>query len=149
MWRLILYCGGSLLGTVGIIAAADGSGNGGSVSMDQALQVADKAGVILILVLVLVGGLKGWWVFGSEHRTVKAELMDARAEIKDFNAKQLELIRTISPLLSDATRALGEVKEGMEATIKRRPSDTDEVLRRLERVIRDIDDRRGRTDDGR
>lgn len=130
------------------------SDTGGStaLSLSDIFTVADRAGTVVILLLVIVGGLRGWWVFGSsynelksvmtgEAEELKAELRDARTEIRAFNDKQLELIRQMAPLLSDATRALGEVQTGMEAAIKRRPYETDSVLRRLEAVVRDIEER--------
>lgn len=109
--------------------------------MSDLLDLVDKGGVIVILLIALVGGLKGWWTFGPEHKRATEDLRACRADVKEFQEKQLELIRQMAPLLSDATRALGEVQEGMEAAIRRRPTEADRVLRRLEAVVREIDER--------
>lgn len=141
LWRLGIIFGGSMATGFGIMAAS------GSSSMEQLLQIADKAGVILILLLILVGGYRGWWVFGRGYREMESDLRAARSEITDLHSKQLELVKDMAPLLSDATRALREVQTGMEASIRRRPAEVDHLLRRLESVVHDIDDRRGRDDD--
>lgn len=34
---------------------------------EQTVKYVDKLGVVLILILVIVGGFKKWWVFGYQH----------------------------------------------------------------------------------
>lgn len=38
------------------------------MTIGDLLQLADKAGTIVILLLVLLGAVKGWWITGREHQ---------------------------------------------------------------------------------
>lgn len=42
----------------------------------EILQYVDKGGTIAVLVLILIAGYKGGWVFGRQYRDCKDELVE-------------------------------------------------------------------------
>jgi hypothetical protein len=53
--------------------------------MGELFEVADKAGAILILLIILLGAVKGWWVTGWQYR---------EAQNRENEWKQLALTGT-------------------------------------------------------
>lgn len=73
------------------------------------------------------------------------ELAMARAEIKEGHEKTLSVVERAIPILAEASRTLAEVKAGMEATIKRVPSeDIARAVHQLEDLVEDLARGRGR-----
>ena len=42
--------------------------------MDEFLKLAQGPSVILLLLLIIVGGYRGWWVFGWQYRELRKEM---------------------------------------------------------------------------
>jgi hypothetical protein len=52
------------------------------VTISQVIEYADKIGLVAVLFLILVGGKKGWWVFGW-HYEEQVERTNLVREEKD------------------------------------------------------------------
>lgn len=39
----------------------------------QLIQLIDRGGLVVLLLVILVGGSRGWWVFGWHYRHLKAQ----------------------------------------------------------------------------
>jgi hypothetical protein len=65
-----------------------------------------------------------------------------RDEVVDLHRQTVVVAERMAPILSDATRALNDFRDGVEATIERgrtRPAETpDEVITRLETVLGEL-----------
>ena len=49
-----------------------------------ALRAIADGGFVVALLVTLVGGYRGWWVFGPQHKAIVADLLEQR----DFWRKQ-------------------------------------------------------------
>jgi hypothetical protein len=61
------------------------------MELSSILELADKAGVILMFLLVILGGLKKWWVFGWVYREHERELYRQVEEWKALAMSGTEL----------------------------------------------------------
>lgn len=46
---------------------------GAAVDIQSALRIISDAGVIGLLVAILIGGSRGWWVFGHHYKNLMSE----------------------------------------------------------------------------
>lgn len=49
-----------------------------AATLDKWLQLLNAAGVLAVLVLVLYGGLRKWWVYGWTYREAREDLRECK-----------------------------------------------------------------------
>ncbi len=80
--------------------------------MDPALvDLLEKGGVIAALLFFIVGGLRGWWVFGRHHEEVvkqAAERLEEMTSDRDYwRSTTVQSLRTASESVQLAERRQG------------------------------------------
>lgn len=75
---------------------------------EQLIKYVDKAGVVLILILVIIGGFKRWWVWGSFY--------DAKCrESEEWKSLALSTHLSNKRLERTAERAVGTMEQALQA----------------------------------
>lgn len=52
------------------------------MTLEQVLDLLNRGGVLVLLLLVLIGGWRGWWVFGPIHREIVKRLEDELGRVQ-------------------------------------------------------------------
>ena len=66
---------------------------------EQFLDYASRGGVVSLLLAIVVGNLRGWWVSGKTYNELKAD----RDQWKTFALRSRDLARLATDLPSDAS----------------------------------------------
>jgi hypothetical protein len=89
---------------------------------------------------ITVAGVLTWRLLRADKETEKL-----REEIAALHKLTLSVMERQAPLLSEATRTMDDVQEAMRAAVNRHDnSDPEDVVRRLERALSDLNRQRER-----
>jgi hypothetical protein len=67
----------------------------------QIVEYVTRAGLAVMLLILIVGGSRGWWVFGREFKTVEAQRDDWKRQAEEL------LTLLVQQELDDASKTKG------------------------------------------
>lgn len=77
------------------------------MTFERALElILGNLGVLIVLLFILIGGFRGWWVYGHHYDALKAERMEERKEHRE----------TVKDLERRLDRAVGAAERGTATT---------------------------------
>jgi hypothetical protein len=81
------------------------------VTLEQLADTLNRGGVLVLLLLILVGGWRGWWVFGPVHREVVARLEAELARLQTERDRLFDLALNATKQAGRAVETLAVKKE--------------------------------------